>query len=43
MDFLFKLLHALQTLATVPAIDWQAYGQILEPNQEQNSKDNDDG
>ena len=30
MYFLFKLLSALQKLATVPAIDWQAYAAILD-------------
>jgi hypothetical protein len=30
MYFLFNLLSALQTLATVPAIDWQAYAAILD-------------
>lgn len=30
MHFLFNLLASLQTLATVPAIDWQAYAAVLE-------------
>lgn len=28
-DFLFRLLQKLQTLGTVPAVDWSAYGRVL--------------
>lgn len=31
MFFLFRLLSRLQSLGTVPAIDWAAYGRIVQP------------
>ena len=31
MFFLFRLLDRLQSLGTVPAIDWAAYSRIIHP------------